>query len=603
MQIHFKITNFGLMKGQYLNEVLPMIPSNVILDKTITGCGATTSEIKAGRHSIIVIPNLPGIHSKINDPEYSDANLLGVYEGIKTQQIMQYLQKTLREGKRIKILATPESFKKIVDALSHVGIDITKDCFLLYDETQNSVKDCDYRSSITLPMDIFFKCQNKAMVSATPIISLSDPRFQEFEILKIVPEYDYRKDLTLYTTNNILQVVCEKIEELKDEEKPLFIFLNSTDHILGFMEKLKIMNESAVFCAQKSVDKLNDNGFEYAYVEWKPERMKKINWLTSRSYSSFDIKLEVQPNVLLISDVHSRSFTMFDPNTDSVQATGRFRNGVSSMTHISNWNGNYPLRNRDGLYNTIKIQREDYYKYKMLFENAANKDERDAYYDILSTHPFKRFINEWGQIDYFLIDNYVDEEMTMSAYHGWQELEMAYRKTGHFNVKHHVRLFPFGDIERLKLNDKQTKVIEKMKIIVEILKHLGKAETEQAIEFKRDLISKNELIVKAYDLLGVERIEELNYSRRKMSREVIIKENERKASSANVVKLVHESFFVGCWYSDEEIKDTLSEIYSDLHIPSPPAVTSNSIKRYFETTDKPRKSKKRGLYLLKRLIK
>ena len=600
MRINFKIQNFAIMKEQYLTEVLPVIPSNVILDKTITGCGATTSEIRAGRHSIIVIPNLPGIHSKINDPEYSDANILGVYEGIKASHIMQYLQKSLREGKRIKILATPESFKKVVDALSLVSIDITTDCFLLYDETQNSVKDCDYRGGITLPMDLFFKCQNKAMVSATPIISLSDPRFQGFQILKIVPEYNYRKNLTLYTTNNIIYVVCEEIEKLKNEEKPLFIFLNSTDHILGFMEKLEIMKDSAVFCAQKSVDKLNDKGFNYAYTEWKPERMKHINWLTSRSYSSFDIKLEVQPNVLLISDVHSRSFTMFDPNTDSVQAIGRFRNGVSSIFHISNWNSNYPLKDRDGLYNALNILKDDYYKYKLLFENAVDKSERDAYYDILTTHPFKRFINEWEQIDYFLIDNYVDEEMTMSVYHGWQELEMAYRKTGHFIVKHYVRLFPYGDIERLKLDDKQTKVKEKMKIIVEILKHLGKAETELAIEFRRDLLAKNELIVKAYDLLGINRIEELNYSRSKMSREVIIEENKKKASSANVIKLVHRTFVVGRWYSSEEIKEILSEIYIKLNIPTPPAVTAGTINKFFETSSKPRRSNERGCYLIRR---
>ena len=39
-------------KGQWLSDVLPMIPSNVILNKTITGCGATTLEINAPRNSI-----------------------------------------------------------------------------------------------------------------------------------------------------------------------------------------------------------------------------------------------------------------------------------------------------------------------------------------------------------------------------------------------------------------------------------------------------------------------------------------------------------------------------------------------------------------------
>ena len=48
-------------KIQYLTEVLPQIETNTILCKTLTGLGATYSEIKAKRHSVIIVPN--GKHS------------------------------------------------------------------------------------------------------------------------------------------------------------------------------------------------------------------------------------------------------------------------------------------------------------------------------------------------------------------------------------------------------------------------------------------------------------------------------------------------------------------------------------------------------------
>ena len=139
MSNNFKINNYRIMADQYLTDVLPVIPSNVILDKTITGCGATTAEIKTDRHSVIVIPYLPGIHSKVNAPEYAKYNLLGVFEGIKAPHIVQYLEKTIRESKHIKILTTPESFSRVVASLNHVGMEITRDCFLLQDESQNPV--------------------------------------------------------------------------------------------------------------------------------------------------------------------------------------------------------------------------------------------------------------------------------------------------------------------------------------------------------------------------------------------------------------------------------------------------------------------------------
>ena len=53
---NLRIKNLGIMDGHYLVDVLPVIPSNVILDKTITGCGATTAEIKASRHSLEALP-------------------------------------------------------------------------------------------------------------------------------------------------------------------------------------------------------------------------------------------------------------------------------------------------------------------------------------------------------------------------------------------------------------------------------------------------------------------------------------------------------------------------------------------------------------------
>ena len=51
---------------KHLSDVLEEIPSNVILYKTLTGIGATYSEIKAQRHSIIIEPNVPVIIGKCN---------------------------------------------------------------------------------------------------------------------------------------------------------------------------------------------------------------------------------------------------------------------------------------------------------------------------------------------------------------------------------------------------------------------------------------------------------------------------------------------------------------------------------------------------------
>lgn len=74
---------------KHLSDVLEEIPSNVILYKTLTGIGATYSEIKAQRHSIIIEPNVPVIIGKCNSDKHKNDNLLGVYEGVTTGQDYQ----------------------------------------------------------------------------------------------------------------------------------------------------------------------------------------------------------------------------------------------------------------------------------------------------------------------------------------------------------------------------------------------------------------------------------------------------------------------------------------------------------------------------------
>ena len=119
----------NIAKGQCLTDVLPAIPTNTIFDKTITGCGATHSEIvNAARNSIIIEPNIPVIIGKKADHPF----LFAVYEGITKEDVKAYLAGE-HDGYR-KIITTPEGFdKKVLPAMRELEIPVYKDYFLLFD--------------------------------------------------------------------------------------------------------------------------------------------------------------------------------------------------------------------------------------------------------------------------------------------------------------------------------------------------------------------------------------------------------------------------------------------------------------------------------------
>lgn len=71
----------SISKHQHLADVYPLIETNIILNKRLSGVGATHCEIIAPRNSIIVVPNVPIITCKVEKHHESD-NLFGVMQNV-----------------------------------------------------------------------------------------------------------------------------------------------------------------------------------------------------------------------------------------------------------------------------------------------------------------------------------------------------------------------------------------------------------------------------------------------------------------------------------------------------------------------------------------
>lgn len=570
-------------KIQYLTEVLPMIPTNTVLYKTLTGLGATYGELKADRNSIIIEPNVPVIVGKCNDPKHKEDNLFGVYEGVYTEDVIKYLEKSA--DKRTKILTTPESFQKVKDAFELMDMDIYGTCFLLFDECHKIVKDADYRSDITLPFDDFFLFNEKALVSATPI-SFSDPRFemQKFQIIRIEPAFEYKLPVSLIHTNNVLEQLKRTLDKL--DATDICFFVNSTDMIYSFIKQLDIENESTVFCAKKSVEKLKNKKFKHAFEQWSKSRMKKYNFFTSRFYNALDIELKIKPTVIMISDVYFSEYSMIDPHTDAIQAIGRFRNGVNRVCHIFNTNPNLPVRTEEEIGIYLQVSKEVYDKIKTFYDCATSEEARNAYREALKVLPFNQMLNKDGKENFFAIDNYVDEALLKSSYNAQEKLIASYRSNRLFDLDVESAYFPFGDFERLKKESKYASLKDKRKEVVlqlELLK--GDDETEMIRNYKEDLRKADSFIYGAYEEIGKEMIESLDYSVKRIKEAMILKQNREKTEGTEFIQLIKNSFKVGQKYTKKYIKEELTRIYALTGVTPQKTITGQSIKEFFHVKE------------------
>ena len=553
-------------KGQYLSDVINEIPSDCILSKKIPGCGATTLELNTERNSIIIVPNVPVIRSKCSKYD----NLLGVYENVTADKICNYLTSNTRH----KIMITPESFSKVKTACARCGIDIYNHFFLLMDECHQLIKDVDYRMDIVLPMTDFFRFKGKALVSATPI-GFSDPRFKEFKTMEVNADYDYRQDITVTLTYNIQKTISDY---LKAHDGTVCFFINSVVEIYAIMKQLDILEDSTVYCAPKSRLKLrNEYSFDNAYKDWSADTMKKYNFFTGRFFTAFDLDLPYKPDLVMVTDPYISEYTMLDIDTDCIQICGRFRNGIKSATHIYRVNPAIIIKDRGQVEWEISAHEFAYQTVQTLYNSADNKESRFAFSAVLETMPFRQFLYPDFTKNWFAIDNEINEVLVRNRYQSVESVTKWYDDCHFFNPTFSSCEYNPND-EKLKIIRSARSVKEKRRIMVQQLSEMEVPYSEYALDYINDMRKIDPFIVEAFETLGKEEIEELNYSEKGIRERLIL--TQRKGNK--VIRLIKNTFKTGNRYSNKKIINELTRIFGMLGIHPEEKIEPKLINTYYQ---------------------
>ena len=575
-----------LNKDQYLSDVIRQIPTNSIISKRIPGCGATTLELNTYRNSIILVPNVPVINSKCQ--KYK--NLLGVYEKVSVGEIAQYLH----EHKLYKIMTTPESFPKVKKACELCDLNIYTDFFLLDDECHQLIKDVDYRADIVLPMDDFFQFEHKGLVSATPI-KFSDPRFKDFKTIEISAEYDYQQKIQVVHTYSIARTVREYLENHKNNK--VCIFFNSVDGIYSIMKQFGMLNNATVYCAPKSRTKLkSEHDFTNAYNVWSAKTMKQYNFFTGRFYTAFDLELDYKPNLLMITDPHLSPYTMLDVDTDCIQICGRFRNGISSATHIYRTDEEIVAKTRDELEWEISAHEYAYNTIQTFYNSSDSRESRFAFGEALETLPFRKYLYPNLTKNWFAIDNAINEKLVESRYKYRGQVKLWYNDCHFFIPTFEDKPYGKND-EKLKIVEAGRSTKDKRRRMVQFLSEIEDPDSEYAMDFLNEIRKIDPFIVEAFELLGRKRIEELEYNQRAIAEEMILV--QRKGNK--VVRIIKNSFIVGRAYTNDYITKELKRIFDMVHIHPEKPIKGTMINDYFQTVDW-RSKKSRGYRLVSPII-
>lgn len=602
---------------QYFDKMLKnagygqFIPTNCIVDKTLPNIGATTAELLSPRHSIILEPFKAVI--EVKKKKVGD-KLCAVIAGVTEKEVYQYL---VSDVKHKKIMTTPESFPKVIRALKKYDPDYRKNFFMLIDECEKLVQDCLFRNKILIPLAEFFLFDNKALISATPVCPTAK-EFQEFDILKVEPQYTYQKDLLLLITNNINTAARNYISTKRDNS-PFLIFTNCK-HSIAYLSQLDIVkDDNTIFCAED----LDKNFFqEHGVLNVKhsvvDQKYKKFNFFTSRFFSAVDMLLPkgVKPHVLILTNITKTRHSLIEPSIDSVQIYGRARKGVASITHITNLFSDQSDLTDDIIKQNVKeeIQIVDsLYKLKKKYQYENIGREINS----LVEKEFASLVfNPDGSINDYYKDNFLSKRLLKFHYTNPSLLLNEYKKVKFFNTIKHIIKDPISDLDKTTLGMIDSKQKRKKLALLlhntlleyaDINNTWDESEFQQAIsEIKRS----DEFIYEAYKLLGIEFLEKVHYNKTEIKKAIFeVKKNDR-SNELLMIDMIISEFTLNVKHYCYNIKSKLQAIYDQFDIYIAPGkrkkAKGTDIEEYFEfkngTTSTKIDGQFREFYILHRPI-
>lgn len=335
-----KILNNGfkvfLNSDEKLGDIIDILPYGLI-DKKITGIGATTLELKSQRNSIIVMPTKALAYDKYNSLENKEDVLLCIGTGyldliepISELKIRNYIKR--KDIPYYKIIIIADSIEKVVSALLKYDKNVYTNYFFMVDEIDSLQSNNKLRKRISNVIDYYFKfkVQMRALVSAT-INEFSHPLLKE-EPLTI---FDYKtpkkRDITLIYTKNTNVILAEKIISIADNsQEKIVIAYNS---ILNILHTIRLLPEELQAQCNILCSDTNKTEVEEYYTLLNDGRLeRRITFMTSSYFSGIDIYDTC--HLISVSNTN-KLFSILSLNIIT-QIYGRFRNGIISDTIIYN---------------------------------------------------------------------------------------------------------------------------------------------------------------------------------------------------------------------------------------------------------------------------
>ena len=585
----------------------PVLPSNCVFNKVVTGCGATTIEIEnLDRDSIITVPFRSLIDNKVEQYKYKnertpeDFELFGVQGDVTFADIESYLKRN--KGCKNKFIVTWDSLQKltqIIDKLNaKYGDELTrshKDYFLLVDEVHVMLNNYVFRKkAIRKVLDNYKTFNNWCFLTATPhgadfiLEELKGVRIEEANMME--PEKVILQNFEVTDLYNSTKEIIDY--HLKEEETThAHIFVNSVIFIAGIVKRNELKSDDCkiVWGESNKKYKIEVLGIKRGTTG---SEAKKINFYTSTCFEGCDI-YDKEGKIYIISDGYQTQ-TMSDIQTTFRQITGRIRNTryKSPIIHLYRKNqNNADDLSYDEYKNISKIRAREAFLLAKSYNVCEVFDEEEAilmkHYIVKEEDEYLKFRYDPNLWRHDLLHYKITHEDYLSIYNIRKEQEKAGMIAEAIKIGDNLKEEPEIDPEKMSFQK-----------AYKIYTQLNNRPRKELKGDERELIKRFEnnhpYLLRAYKLLGKDKLEEFEFNTQRIERELDGISDQPLRSLIRpliLIKLRHLNIKIkkdkkeqGNFISLVQGKDILSEIYKKLRIKKS-AIAKDLMYYYFSAKD------------------
>ena len=371
----------------YLNEWAGFELPRGIVNKGITGCGATTLAIEDEHTSIICSPRINLIKNKCQQHKWT----LAVYGDVRNGEIEDYL----RNSPKPKILATYDSVPRLNGLIKD-----RSDWRVVVDEYQYILIDSGFKSETEIALLETLKgFPYVTYLSATPI---ADKYMLQMDWFKDMPytvlewsnvEKRFVKRVqSKNPINNAIEIVRNYQKGIypsvlvngeKIESKECVIFLNSVTNIVNIIKQTGLQSDEVniivAFNEENNllVKKLGGD-FGIGSIPLKGEQHKKFTFCTSTAFAGCDF-YSTSASTFVISD-NKKAYTSIDIATELAQIAGRQRLECN------------PFRNRTTFIYNVDVGESKEDSYKAILEKKLQDSDEYAQFNNSLTGKKREFV-------------------------------------------------------------------------------------------------------------------------------------------------------------------------------------------------------------------